>query len=124
MMNSGEILRCVMILSGIYLLIVSLQSLARRRLTEPFCMAWGLFSILLIMGGILLHPDELNRYISSEGMVLFLLMGSVIIAAGYFMSRQVSELVQKNQELTMQISLLNTEYERLLRELEEEKGRE
>jgi hypothetical protein len=106
-----------------YLLIVSLQSLARRRLTEPFCMAWGLFSILLIIGGILLHPDELDRYISSEGMVLFLLIGAVIIAAGYFMSRQVSELVQKNQELTMQISLLNTEYERLLRELEEEKGR-
>jgi hypothetical protein len=121
-MNSGEILRCVMILTGIYLLLVSVRSLARRRLTEPFCMAWGGFSLLLLLGGILLHPDELNRYISTEGMLIFFFIGVVIVGAAYLVSWQVSELVQKNQELTMQISLLNTEFEHVLRELEELKG--
>ena len=35
-MNSGDILRYVMIIVGVYLLWVAILSLAKRKMTEPF----------------------------------------------------------------------------------------
>ncbi len=122
-MNSGEILRCVMIIAGIYLMGVTVIALAKRKLTEPFCLAWGFFSLLLILGGILLRPTGLSQYISTTGLIIVLLVGLVFILALYFVSRQISDLARKNQELTMQISLLNQENERVLSVLENLTGR-
>lgn len=50
-MNSGDVLRYVMILAGVYLLGLSVMSLAKRKMTEPFCLAWVFFSGLMILGG-------------------------------------------------------------------------
>lgn len=117
-MNSGDILRYVMMLVGVYLLGVAVMSLAKRKMTEPFCLAWGFFSFLLIVGGILLRPTGLSSYISDTGLILILLLGGLGLMAAYFISRQMSDLARKNQELTMQISLLNQENERILAVLE------
>lgn len=122
-MNSGDILRYVMVIAGVYLLGMSVISLAKRKMTEPFCLAWGFFSFLLILGGFLLRPTGLSRYISTMGLILALLIGGLVILAAYFLSRQVSDLARKNQELTMQISLLNQENERVLAVLENLTGK-
>ena len=112
-MNSGDILRYIMMLLG-----VSVLSLAKRKMTEPFCLAWGFFSFLMIIGGLLLRPTGLSSYISDTGLVIILLLGGLGLLAAYFISRQMSDLARKNQELTMQISLLNQENERILAVLE------
>ena len=72
----------------------------------------------MILGGILLRPTGLSSYISDTGLVLILLLGGLGLMAAYFISRQMSDLARKNQELTMQISLLNQENERVLAVLE------
>ncbi len=117
-MNSGDILRYIMMVLGVYLLGVSVLSLAKRKMTEPFCLAWGFFSFLMIIGGLLLRPTGLSSYISDTGLVIILLLGGLGLLAAYFISRQMSDLARKNQELTMQISLLNQENERILAVLE------
>lgn len=116
-MNSGDILRYIMILFGIVIFAVTTMSLSKRRMTEPFCLAWGFFSLLLVLGGILLRPSGISSYISDVGLILILLIGGLIIVAAYWLSRQVSTQIRRNQELTMQVSLLNEEMGRLKMEL-------
>lgn len=118
-MEPGSILQIIMIVVGLYLLIAVVSSLAKRKMTESFCLTWGMIAIIIILAGILLRPAEWNRYISAMGMLLLLLIGFCIIYGAYFMSSKVSELMRKNMELSMQVSLLNHEKDELKKKLEE-----
>jgi len=118
-METGDFLRVIICLGGVALLWVTLSSLAKRRMTEPFCLAWGIISVVLILAGILLRPNIWNRFISPTGMLLVLLLGFAVIYIAFFISTKVSELMRKNQELAMQVSLLNWEKAELWKKLEE-----
>ena len=118
-MEVGNILRIIIIITGVVLLGITVSSLAKRRMTEPFCLTWGLISIIIILAGILLRPVILNRYISTTGMALVLLLGFCAIYGAYFMSARVSELMRRDLELAMQVSLLNQEKKMIKKRLEE-----
>lgn len=118
-MEPGAMLRIIMIATGVLLFGVTISSLAKRRMTEPFCMTWGLISLIIILAGILLRPDEWNRYISTKGMMFIVLIGFCVVYGIYFMSARVSELMRRNQELAMQVSLLNYEVEKMQKRLED-----
>lgn len=98
---------------------ITISSLAKRRMTEPFCLTWGIISVVLILAGILLRPTLWNRFISMTGMFLVLLLGFAVIYIAFFVSTRVSELMRKNQELAMQVSLLNWEKDELWKKLDE-----
>lgn len=116
-METSDLLRLILILVGVLLLFMTILSLARRKMTETFCLAWGAFSVLLMLAGIFLRPTEVVHYVSPMGLVLILLAGFCVIAAAYFISTQISVLTRKNQELAMQVSLLNQENEQILKKL-------
>lgn len=118
-MEPGVMLRIIMIVTGVFLVSVTVSSLAKRRMTEPFCMTWGLISLIIILAGVLLRPDEWNRYISTKGMLLVVLIGFCVVYGIYFMSARISELMRRNQELSMQVSLLNYEVEKLQQQMED-----
>ena len=122
-MQPGTILQIIMVVTGICLFIITTTSLARRKMTESFCLAWGLISLVLILAGFILRPAGWSRYLSNMGMVLALLIGFTIIYVAYFLSAKVSELSRKNQELAMQVSLLNQENERILERMEQLTGK-
>lgn len=117
-MGPGAVLRIIMIVTGVFLFFITLSSLAKRKMTEPFCLTWGLISLIVILGGILLRPTEWNRYISGTGILLVILIAFCVIFGAYFMSARVSELMRKNLELAMQISLLNQEKEEMRQEMD------
>ena len=118
-METGDILRLVMIVAGVMILVKTICSLAKRRLKEQFCLLWSLISVLLIMAGIFLRPTLWSEYISGEGTIIILIAAGCIIWCLYFLSLQLSVLSRKNQELAMQVSLLNQENERILGKLNE-----
>ena len=95
----------------------AILSLAKRKMTEPFCLAWAVLSALMILSGILLNPSQLDDYISTRGLILIIIIVSGILWGLWFISTQVSILKRRNQELAMQISLLNNDCEKILREL-------
>lgn len=127
-MTSGQIFCIFMIATGITLLVVVLLSLVKRKMTEPFCLAWGLFAMLLLLAGILLHPTELDRYISITGMLLLLFLVYSVLISLYALTRVISVLSRRNRELAMQVSILNAETEKMWEEIsclqEEIKARE
>ena len=117
-MAVGDVLRLFVIVAGGYMFLKAILSLAKRKMTEPFCLAWAVLSALMILSGILLNPSQLDGYISTRGLILIIIIVSGILWGLWFISTQVSILKRKNQELAMQISLLNNDCEKILRELE------
>lgn len=118
-MSLGMLLRIIMIVVGIVLFMRAIVSLARRRMTEPFCLTWGLVSIIVILAGILLDPTELNRYISGTGLLLVLMLGFCVAYGAYFMSSKISQLMRKNRELALQVSILSYEKDEIMKRLDE-----
>ena len=60
----------------------------------------------------------MKRYVSTRGLILTIIIVSGVLWGLWFISTQVSILKRKNQELAMQVSLLNNDYEKILKELE------
>lgn len=118
-MDSGYILQILMILTGVFLFCITLFSLARRRMTEPFVLTWGFISIVFIFAGILLRPANWKRYISPTGMLLTGMVGLCMLFGAYFMSVRISELMRKNLELAMQAALMKQEIEEIKMKLSE-----
>ena len=117
-MAVGDVLRLFVIVAGVYMFLKAILSLAKRRMTEPFCLSWVFLSALMILSGALLNPSQMKRYVSTRGLILTIIIVSGVLWGLWFISTQVSILKRKNQELAMQISLLNNDCEKILRELE------
>lgn len=118
-MTLGDLLTIFLIMMGICLLVMAILSLAKRKMTELFCLAWAIVSVLLVICGILIEPSELGRYVSLRILILIFLITVGVVWTLWFISTQLSILMRKNQELAMQISLLNQDSERMLKKLEE-----
>ena len=116
-MEVGDILRLFVIVSGMFMVVRAILSLAKRKMTEPFCLAWVFLFALMILSGALLNPSQMKRYVSTRGLILTIIIVSGVLWGLWFISTQVSILKRKNQELAMQVSLLNQENERILHRL-------
>ena len=86
-------------------------------MTEEIGLLWSFFSVLIV--GIGLIPGSLSwlGYIRrSMALVLFGFVFFFLLLLWY-LSIVISQLLRRNQELAMQISLLNQENEQVLRKL-------
>ncbi|MBP3568937.1 MAG: DUF2304 domain-containing protein [Lachnospiraceae bacterium] len=118
-MMVGDFLRVAMVVIGIVLLLTTISSLAKRKMTESVCLAWGLVSVVFILAGILLRPYGISNYISITGLLLVMIIGAVVLYGAFFVSTKLSELARKNHELAVQVSLLNHENRVMLKKLEQ-----
>ena len=46
-MAVGDVLRLFVIVAGVYMFLKAILSLAKRKMTEPFCLAWAVLSALV-----------------------------------------------------------------------------
>ena len=60
----------------------------------------------------------MKRYVSTRGLIMTIIIVSGVLWGLWFISTQVSILKRKNRELAMQVSLLNNDYEKIIKELE------
>lgn len=114
-----DILRIIVVCTGVLLIIITLSSLARRKMTESFCLTWGLIAVIMILGGIILRPYGISGFISVTGLFMILIVGFCLIFGSFYITGKVSELARKNQELAIQVTLLNQENRMILEKLEE-----
>ncbi len=116
-MQTGDMLRILLVFLGCFLVIKTVLSLARRKLKEQFCLLWGVIALGLIVSGICLRPTLWNQYVSTRGMIVIVVIGICALWCLFYLSTQISVLSRKNQELAMQVSLLNQENEMLLEKI-------
>ena len=117
-MTEGIFLRVFLIVLGCYLLVITLLSLAKRKMTEQFCLVWSVLSVLMVILGIVIKPSQIERYMRGEILALVLIVVLSVVWGLWFISTQVSILMRKNQELAMQTSLLNQDSENMLRQID------
>lgn len=118
-MSAGNWLRVYMVVAGTLLMWMTLSSLAKRKFTDGFSMLWSILSVCLILAGVLLQPVEISSYISNVGIAIVCVAGSGLLLMMWWFSREVSNLVRKNHELAMQLSLLNQEHDQIQKLLEQ-----
>lgn len=116
-MNEVVILKLVICMVGVLMMIITIASLAKRRMNESFCLAWGVISLMLILAGILLHPSELDQFISPVGLIIILIIFFSALYFVYFVSVKISTLSREKQELAIQVALLNQENQRIMERL-------
>lgn len=114
-MSAGDGLRLFMIVAGLATLSMTVVSLARKQMTETFCIAWGVAAVMMICAGVILQPTEWNKYISWGGLLLILLGAVFLLSGAFFISVRISEITRQVKELAIQIALLNQENEMILR---------
>ena len=114
---AGILLRVFLIVVGLIIFGVTTMSLAKKHMTEVFCIFWGLVSVLFIAAGIMLRPIGWNRYISWSALVLIFFGVICLLIGGFFFSVRISRLMRQVTELAILLSLVNQENEMLIKEI-------
>ncbi|MBQ6024408.1 MAG: DUF2304 domain-containing protein [Lachnospiraceae bacterium] len=118
-MDYGLFLRVVLVLAGVLILLIDIILLAKRRLLEPISMVWGFAGIIFIVAGIVLHPNGWIKYMSEAGMALMIILGFCVVYGLFYASCHLSDIIRKQTEMAMNISLLNQEILELKRDIAE-----
>ena len=113
-------MRIFMIAIGVVILIVTTVSLAKKHMTESFCIAWGVAAVGAICAGIILRPSGWSQYVSWHGLVLILLGVTLLLAGAFYFSLRISQLNREVKELAIRVALLDQENAMLLGERAED----
>ena len=113
-MNVILILRIFLTAAGVLFLLGDINAYVRQKLTDTIGLLWAFVSVALILTGVASVPGAREE----EYLVVLLLAVCLLLLILLFkLSKVVSVLSMKNQELAMQGSLLNQENERILHRL-------
>lgn len=115
----ATILCIITIIEGIVLLIVDFLAFVYQKITVGVCLCWSAFAIIFILLGSVPGLSDWTTIIPCEAIPAYLLISFAIMACFFYLSCAVSQLLRKNQELAMHVSLLNQENEIILQQLNE-----
>ena len=115
----GLVVQILLIAAGVIILVIDVALLAKRKLSEPISVTWGFAAIIFILAGIFLRPNGWINYISPAGLIMLSILGVLALIGLFMASSRMSELIRKNTEMAMNISLLNQEIVELKKKLAE-----
>ena len=113
----ANILCVITVIEGIVLLLVDFVSFVYQKITVGIELCWSAFALVLILLGAVPGLSGWSKVIPIEAVPAFLLISVVVIFSFFYLSCAVSQLLRKNQELAMHVSLLNQENEIILQKL-------
>ena len=114
----GIIIRAGVFLAGAILMISSFWMNAYKKITVNFAVIWEILGLMLVLVGIVPVFSQWSRLVSSGTWLAFFCVGSVFLFEEVRTSVLLSQLMMKNRELAMQVSLLNQENEYIMNELD------
>lgn len=115
----ADFLCIVVIIEGIVLLIVDFISFVYQKITVGIELCWSAFAVILILLGAVPGLSDWSRIVPGEAVPAFILINLAVIFSFFYLSCAISQLLRKNQELAMHVSLLNQENEIILQKLKE-----
>ena len=122
-MSTAAIVKFSVILVGIGIMAITFVMHAEKKLTVNLAVTWELLGIAAILSGAVPKFSGWSSRLSLGSLVVLLITAFLVLWGVYQMTIQISSLIMKNQELAIQVSLLNQEYERILQELEKLTGK-
>ena len=108
------IIRILMVGTGILFLVLAFWAYTRQRLNDSMALIWVFVSIALVITGAV---PAVSKHLSESLLIFMFIICLLLLFLLFKVSKAVSVLSMKNQELAMQVSLLNQENERILHKL-------
>lgn len=105
----GIFVRCFLILLGLLLFGMSLNSLARRKLEASFTVSWGFVALFLIVAAVVLKPERWEAVLGWTTLCFLSAALLLLLHAGYRITLHLSKLANNCNELATQVSLLQEE---------------
>ena len=106
--------RILMVGTGILFLILAFWAYTRQKLNDSMALIWAFVSIALVITGAV---PAVSKHLSESLLIFMFIICLLLLFLLFKVSKAVSVLTMKNQELAMQASLLNQENERILHKL-------
>ncbi len=106
--------RILMVGTGILFLILAFWAYTRQKLNDSMALIWAFVSIALVITGAV---PAVSKHLSESLLIFMFIICLLLLFLLFKVSKAVSVLTMKNQELAMQVSLLNQENERILHKL-------
>lgn len=114
---TAYVIKIILILVGLTLMGFTFLMFASKKLTVNLAITWGLIGLTGVAVGVVPAFSKWCFLLSEGTASALCVAAALIIWGGYEMSLLISSLLMKNQELAMQVSLLNQENEKIIREL-------
>ena len=108
------IIRILMVGTGILFLVLAFWAYTRQKLNDSMALIWVFVSIALVITGAV---PAVSKHLSESLLIFMFIICLLLLFLLFKVSKAVSVLSIKNQELAMQVSLLNQENERILHKL-------
>ena len=108
------IIRILMVGTGILFLVLAFWAYTRQKLNDSMALIWAFVSIALVITGAV---PAVSKHLSESLLIFMFIICLLLLFLLFKVSKSVSVLSMKNQELAMQVSLLNQENERILHKL-------
>lgn len=118
-MTISLILRIIMAMAGVLLLLVTFVEFSKKKITEMVGLGWCLLSVILIVISAVPGLSGWSRVMSGVNYIAFFFVFFIMIIGMFVISRSLSQLIMKNQELAMHVSLLNQENEGLIKDIKQ-----
>lgn len=99
---------------GLLIFVTAFLRYARKKMSDGFMMIWFLFSIVLLVLGIVLI---MAGYSSAMMVAVVSTASALLLTVIFFTSSLVSELMMKVRELAMQVALLNQENDSMIQQI-------
>ena len=108
------IIRILMVGTGILFLVLAFLAYTKQKLNDSMALIWVFVSIALVITGAV---PAVSKQLSESLLIFMFIICLLLLFLLFKVSKAVSVLSMKNQELAMQVSLLNQENERILHKL-------
>ena len=108
------IIRILMVGPVILLFVLAYWAYTRQKLNDSMALIWAFVSIALVITGAV---PAVSKHLSESLLIFMFIICLLLLFLLFKVSKAVSVLSMKNQELAMQVSLLNQENERILHKL-------
>jgi hypothetical protein len=115
-------LRVAVVVIGCLFLILNFVTYVKKNLTEKATWMWTLFSVVLILSGLIPGLYDWSYVVDSKGYIIFGIMAAIVISFIFITTKEIANLKKRNRELAIHVSLLNQENERILARLEKMTG--
>ena len=100
----GTICKCIVIVTGIVLLILNLRNIAKKKMDIGIGSWWTIMAIIVVVFGAVFDFTSLLRMVNIRNLALIYMLAISLMVALYLYGMHITQLKKRSEELAMWVS--------------------